>query len=143
MRGTVLKQLGRVNEALEEFRTATQLNGEMAEAFLSLAQILQQQGDEAGSTSARAEAGRLTQRKADSQASAFALNAGQERLKKGDRAGAIAGFREAVRLDGTNARAHFALALLLEQAGATVEARRHFDEAHRLAPYLVRPEKKR
>jgi Flp pilus assembly protein TadD len=115
----------------------------MAEAFVSLAQTLQQQGDEAGARSARAQAERLSRRKADAQASAFAVSAGQDRLKKGDRAGAIAQFREAVRLDSTNARAHFALALALEQSGAAAEASRHFDEAHRLAPYLVRPEKKR
>jgi Flp pilus assembly protein TadD len=143
MRGTVLKQLGRRDEALDEFKRATELNPEMTEAFVSLAQTLQQLGDETGARSARLEAERLTRRKADAQASQFALSTGQERLKKGDRNAAIAQFREAVRLDATNARAHFALAIALSDAGATKEADTHFDEAQRLAPYLVRPEKKR
>jgi Flp pilus assembly protein TadD len=115
----------------------------MAEAHLSLAQALQQRGDVDGARVARAEADRLNQRKADAQASAFALSAGQQKLKAGDHSAAIAQFREAIRLAHDNAQAHFALALALEQAGAATEARRHFEEAKRLAPYLRRPEKTR
>jgi Flp pilus assembly protein TadD len=85
----------------------------------------------------------LSRRKADAQASTFAFSTGQERLKQGDRDGAIAQFREAIRLDAANARAHLALALALEERGERAAARRHFEAAHRLAPYLVRPEKDR
>jgi Flp pilus assembly protein TadD len=139
MLGTVLKQLGRANEAVEEFRAAIKSDGEMAEAYLSLAQMLQQQGDVAGANRARADADRLNQRKADTQASAFALSVGQQKIDAGDLAGGVAQFREAIRLAADNARAHYALALALEKSGARDEARRHFAEAQRLAPYLRRP----
>ena len=55
-------------------------------------------------------------------------------------AGAIDGFREAVRLDPANADAHLQLARALERAGAPDEARAAFAEARRLAPWLEIPE---
>jgi Flp pilus assembly protein TadD len=54
-------------------------------------------------------------------------------------AGAIEQFREAIRLAPDNPRAHYQLALALRRSGAAQEARRHFAEAHRLAPYLTPP----
>ena len=113
----------------------------MAEAHQSLAQVLQQKGDPEGARLARSAADRLNRRKADAQASTFALGVGQQKLEAGDRKAAIAQFREAVRLDAGNPRAHVALALALDAAGEKTEARRHFDDAQRLAPYLRRPEK--
>jgi len=44
-----------------------------------------------------------------------------------------------VRLAPENAQAHFHLALALRKQGARAEARRHFHEAQRLAPYLEPP----
>jgi protein O-GlcNAc transferase len=61
-------------------------------------------------------------------------------LKDHDAAGALDRFREAVRLDPENAQAHFQLALALAARGARDEARAHFQQAHRLAPYLHAPE---
>jgi Tfp pilus assembly protein PilF len=139
----VLKGLGRTSEALEGFRTAVRFDPDMAEAHLSLAQVLQQQGDAEGARVAGAEADRLNRRKADSQAAAFAVGVGRQKLESGDRPGAIAQFREAVRLDPSSAKAHLALASALEAAGAHDEARRHYVEAQRLAPYVRGPEKPR
>ena len=64
-------------------------------------------------------------------------------LKRGDRAGAIEQFREAVRLAGDSAAAHQALALALQQAGAVQEAKRHFDEARKLSRRTRGPETSR
>jgi Flp pilus assembly protein TadD len=54
-------------------------------------------------------------------------------MKNGDRAGAIAQFREALRLADDNAGAHYALADALKQAGATAEALRHLELAKKLS----------
>jgi eukaryotic-like serine/threonine-protein kinase len=101
-----------------------------------MAQLLRQKGDAGAADAAEREADRLNRRKADEQAAAFALSVGRQKVKAGDRPGAIAQFREALRLAPDNAQAHYALALLLEQAGALAESRRHFAEAKRLAPHL-------
>jgi Flp pilus assembly protein TadD len=78
----------------------------------------------------------LTREKADAQAAAFALAAGQASAAGGDRAKALASLREAVRLDPASARAHYELARVLKQAGAAREAARHLAQARRLAPWL-------
>jgi Flp pilus assembly protein TadD len=49
----------------------------------------------------------------------------------------VASLREAVRLAPALADAHLQLARALEAQGASVEARRHLEEARRLAPWLV------
>jgi Flp pilus assembly protein TadD len=103
---------------------------------------LTQLGDVEGARVARTEAERLNRRKADAQASVFAVSDGQRKLLAGDRAGAIARFREAVKLSPVNASAHAALAKVLEQIGEAAEARRHFAAARKLravAPPEIRP----
>jgi Flp pilus assembly protein TadD len=64
---------------------------------------------------------------------------GRQRLRANDLDGAIAQFREAVRLAADNPQAHYQLALALRARGEVGDARRHFDEASRLAPYLKPP----
>jgi tetratricopeptide (TPR) repeat protein len=138
MRATVLKQQGRLDDAIAGFREAIRHQPASAEAHLSLGQALQQKRDPAAAASL-AEADRLNKKKADGQAAAFALSAGRGKMGKGDVAGAIASFREAVRLAPESAEAHFQLALALRKQGARAEARQHFEEAHRLAPWLEPP----
>jgi Flp pilus assembly protein TadD len=101
--------------------------------------LLKQTADAKGAAAAFAEAERLNQRKADAQASTFAVGVGREKLKAGDVAGAIERFREAIRMAPDNPQAHFQLALALERSGARAQARVHFAEARRLAPYLQPP----
>jgi tetratricopeptide (TPR) repeat protein len=132
MLGTVLKGLGREADAIAEFQAAIAANPELPEAHLSLSQALQQRGDAQGAARARAEADRLNRRKADAQASTFALSAGRRLLEAGNRDAALAQFREAVRLSPDNADAHLALAESLKASGASVEARKHLEEARRL-----------
>jgi Flp pilus assembly protein TadD len=141
MLGTVLKQQGKVDEALAEFRLAIQQH-DSAEPHLNIGQILQQRGDREGAAAAFAEAERLNKKKADAQAAAFAASAGRSKLAKGDLAGAVASFRNAVRLGPEDAQAHYQLALALRKSGARAEARREMAEARRLAPYLQDPEEK-
>jgi len=140
MLGTVLKQLGKSDEALAELRETVRLQPRSAEAQLSIGQILRQRGDTAGASSAFAEADRLRKLKADDQAATFAVSAGLKKLAAKDLTGAIASFREAVRLAPEHAQAQYQLGLALQKAGASVEARKHLAEARRLAPYLASPD---
>ena len=139
MLGTVLKQQGRLEEALAQFREAI-VRLDSAEPHLGIGQILQQRGDREGAAAAFAEAERLNQKKADVQAAAFAASAGRSKLASGDVPGAIASFRVAVRLAPEDAQAHYQLGLALRRTGALGEARRELAAARRLAPYLQDPE---
>ena len=141
MLGTVLKQQGKVDDALAEFRLAIEKR-DSAEPHLNIGQILQQRGDRDGAAAAFADAQRLNKRKADAQAAAFAASAGRSKLGHGNLAGAVASFREAVRLAPEDAQARYQLALALRKSGARTEARREMAEARRLAPYLQDPEEK-
>jgi Flp pilus assembly protein TadD len=67
------------------------------------------------------------------------VSVGNRKLKEGDLAGAIAQYREAIRLAADNPQAHYQLAILLARRGNRDEARREFEEARRLAPYLQLP----
>ena len=139
MLGTVLRQKGAATEALAEFRATIAYRPTSAEAHLSLGQMLAQMGQAEAAAASLAEAERLNARKADAQASTFAVAVGAEKIKSNDLAGAIDKFREAIRLAPENARAHYQLGLALERTGAQAEAKAHFTEAERLAPYLTSP----
>jgi len=139
MLGTVLRQQRRPEDALAQFREAVRLMPTLAEAHLSLGQVLQQQGDQPAAAAAFAEAERLNRRKADAQASTLAVGAARTLLQRGNLAAAGAKLREALALADDNFEAHYELGRLLERLGKRDEARRHFEEAYRLAPYLRPP----
>ena len=121
-------------------RQTIRLNSSSAEAHTTLAQLLREKHDEEGAAAALAQAERLNRRKADAQASVFAVNAGVNELKKPDVPAAIAKFRDAIALAPDNAQAHFQLALALRRVGKPEEARAEFEAARRLAPYLRSPQ---
>jgi tetratricopeptide (TPR) repeat protein len=77
MLGTVLRQLGDSQSALAQFREAIRLRPSSPEAHLSLGQLLQQHGDASAAGAAFEEAQRLRQKKADVEASTFAVGAGR------------------------------------------------------------------
>jgi tetratricopeptide (TPR) repeat protein len=137
--GTVLRQQGDIDGAVAEFRETIRIQPASAEAYLSLGQALLRKKDREGSAAALAEADRLNRMKVDRQAAIFAVDLGKRRLGEGDVRGAIDSLREAVRLAPDLAEAHLQLALALDRQGASAEARQHFDEARRLAPYLRTP----
>ena len=86
MLGTVLKQEGRLDQALAEFRQALKYEPDSAEAHLSIGQVLRQQNDLAGADQAFAAADRLNKRKADAQAAAFASSGRRQPLKRPEEA---------------------------------------------------------
>jgi Flp pilus assembly protein TadD len=140
MLGTVLRQQGRTDEALAELRETVRLQPRSAEAQLSIGQMLRQRGNAAGAAAAFAEAERLNALKANDQAATFAVSAGLKKLAAKDLPGAIASFREAVRLAPEHAQAQYQLGLALQKVGQTVEARRYLAEARRLASWLAPPD---
>ena len=95
MLGTVLKQQGALSQAVSSFRESLKFQPNSAEAHRSLGQTLKQLGQHDAAEAELAEADRLNQRTADAQASTFAVSVGVQKLKAGDRAGAIERFREA------------------------------------------------
>jgi tetratricopeptide (TPR) repeat protein len=136
MLGTVLQQQGDAEGALAAFRKAVELDPGSAEARLGLAQLLRRRGEAEAAGAQLREAERLRRRQADRQAAAFAIDLGKRRLAARDLPGAAESFREAVRLYPEDPQAHLHLAHALEKQGLAGEARRHRDEAYRLAPYL-------
>ena len=139
MLGTILRQQGRAADAVAEFRRTIALEPRTAEAHLSLGQMLERSGDTAGASAALAEAERLNALKASEQAAAFALSRGSEKLRQGEVRAAITELKDAVRQAPTLARAHYQLALALRRQGAAADARAHFAEARRLAPWIEIP----
>jgi Tfp pilus assembly protein PilF len=101
--------------------------------------MLERSGDTAGASAALAEAARLNAQKADEQAAAFALSRGADKLRQGEVRAAITELKEAVRLAPRLARAHYQLALALRRDKAQADARAHFAEARRLAPWIEIP----
>src|SRR5258708_15459028 len=139
MLGTVLKQQGKEDDALAQFGETVRLQPRSAEAHLSIGQILRQRGDAAGAGAALAEADRLRKLTGDDQAATFAVSAGLKKLAAKDLTGAIASFREAVRLAPEHAQAPYQLRLALHEAGATMEARPPLAAARRLRPSPAPP----
>ena len=131
---------GRVAGRLAHFKQAITYRPQSAEAHRSLGQALGQTGTGQAAAAELAEADRLDRRTADAQASTFAVSVGVQKLKANDTAGAIAQFRDAIRLADDNPQAHYQLALALRRIGERAEAQTHFDEARRLAPYLTVPD---
>jgi tetratricopeptide (TPR) repeat protein len=139
MLATVLKQLGSPEAAIAELKKTIDLQPSMAEAHLSLGQLLQQQGRPDEARAALEQARVLNQRKADAQASTFAVSVGNRKLSAGDLAGAIAQYRHAITLADDNPQAHYRLAVALSRRGARAEAQREYEKARALAPYLQPP----
>ena len=140
MLGTVLRQLGDADGAINEFRETIRLQPASAEAQLSLGQMLQRRGDRDGAAAAFAEAGRLNQKKADVQASTFAVGVGRAQIKAGDIAAAVAEFERAVTLASDNFEAHYELAKAFTALGRRELANAALAEARRLAPRVHFPD---
>lgn len=127
--GNALLGIGRLAEALEQFRDAVRLEPDAAPAHNNLAAVLVSAGlaDEA--------AMHYRQAIALDPASAFAHNGfGVLLLGQGDVEGAIAQLSEAVRLEPRDAQAHNNLGIAWQKSGRLAPAITHYREAARLAP---------
>lgn len=124
--GFVLSRLGRYREAKEQLIVAAQLRPESNEAHYRLALVLRKLGD-----NLRADQElRLFERKKkeglQQTISANSLARANERLAKGDSAGAISEYQDALRRDSSNALAHNQLGLLLLGKGQATGAESEF-----------------
>jgi Flp pilus assembly protein TadD len=134
--GTVLKQMNQLPEAAQELREAIRLQPQFAPAHTTLAAVLRQMGDTAGAQ-AESEAGNtLAKEKTDLQGATFATNSGKRLLNAGDVEGAIAQFRNAIKLAPSYAQAHYQLALALSRKGEKAAAAEEFAKAGQLDPKL-------
>lgn len=122
MLGSVLKQDGKSQEAADALRRSIALDPGQPGNHVNLASVLIELGDKEGAARERRTAAELSRAATTRQKERFALDSGKLLLQRGQFAGAIAQFRNAVAADPNDAAAHQALADALAQSGAKAEA---------------------
>jgi Flp pilus assembly protein TadD len=139
--GSVLRQKGDLDGALQELRTAVELDPKDAGAHQALGTVLRQKHDLQGAAEEFRQAETLNKALMNTQAATLATNAGAKQLRQADLEGAINQFNNALKLAPDYAPAHYQLALALEQKGDLDRARAEFNKAHQLDPHLQAPRK--
>jgi len=134
--GTVLKQMNQLAEAAQALREAIRIQPGFAPAHTTLAAVLRQMGDTAGAQAESELGNTLAKEKTDLQGATFATNSGKRLLNAGDLDGAIAQFRNAIKLAPSYAEAHYQLALALSRKGEQAAAAEEFHQAAALDPKL-------
>src|SRR6185503_20199195 len=134
--GTVLQQQGKFDEAIAACRQALRYAPNAPEIHNTLGTALRQKGDMESARTEFQEAARLNKKKSDMQAAMFAINTGIARLKEGNIDAAIERLEAAIKLDPTNAQAHYNLAKALQQKGQREAARAAYQRARQLDPRL-------
>ena len=119
--GELLRQAGRLDEALAQFRKAVAVEPENAAAHCDLGNILAAQGkpDEALNEYERALA-------LDGRYAPALYGLGTVREQRGDKQAAISSWREALAVDPKYAEAHLRLAHALSARGENAEALKHW-----------------
>src|SRR5262245_8744384 len=136
--GSVLKARKDWKGAAEALRRAIALRPDSPTHY-SLAQVLQQSGDDAGAKAEFAESERLRQRtEADQQASVLTA-VGTRKLDDGDPQAALDLFRRATAASDQYAPAFYQMGRALQRLGNAEEAREAFSRAAKLNPGLVAP----
>jgi len=127
--GQILRQQGRLDEAVAHFTEAVRIKPGSPEAHRNLRLALSDQGKLDEALASLSEEVRLNPGSADSQAElGFALS------RVGKTEEAIPHYLEALRLNPDSAEVHNALGYALAGGGKTVESIQHFREAMRLKP---------
>jgi tetratricopeptide (TPR) repeat protein len=127
--GRVLRQQGRLDEAVAHFTEAVRIRSASPEAHHDLWLALSDQGKFDEALASLSETVRLNPGRADNQAE---LGVALSRLGKTGEA--IPHYLEALRLNPDSAEVHNALGIALSGGGKTVEGSQHFKEAIRLKP---------
>ncbi|MGC1649143.1 MAG: tetratricopeptide repeat protein, partial [Candidatus Sulfotelmatobacter sp.] len=138
--GTVFKQQGKLPEAAASLREAIRLQPDFAGAHTTLAAVLRQMGDAQGAAEEAKAGASITASSNNLQSATFATNSGKRMLGAGDRDGAIAQFRSAIRSEPNYAAAHYQLGLALRQQGQKDQAEKEFQRAVELDPHLTVPQ---
>jgi tetratricopeptide (TPR) repeat protein len=130
IRGSLLAQLGRNDEALASYERATQLDPQHAPAWAGLATLAARRNDLAGAVELFDKASGLSPN-----TSTWAYSAGQLAFAVGDQAGAERRLREVVQRFPGHAGARNDLAWILAEQGKDLDtALRLAEEAQRLDP---------
>jgi tetratricopeptide (TPR) repeat protein len=136
--GSVLKSRRDWNQAAGALRRAIAIRPNPSTHY-TLAQVLQQSGDEVGARAEFAESERLRQRaEADQRASVW-TTVGTQKLDAGDFTAALDLFRRATTASDRYAPAFYQMGRALQGLGRDREAREAFSRAATLNPGLVPP----
>lgn len=130
--GLALKSLGRMAEAMEQFRAAVAIRPDLPAPHNNLGNLLLRQGRLPEATAEFEQALRLAPDDAD-----VRNNLANALLRSGRRDAAITEFEQALRLQPDHVEAHNNLGNALAQSGRLAEAIPHYETALRLQPDYV------
>ncbi len=136
--GSVLKARKDWRGAADALRRAIALRSDSPTHY-TLAQVLQQSGDEGGARVEFAESERLRQQAEANQQASVWTTVGTQKLDGGDPAGALDLFRRATGVSDQYAPAYYQMGRALRRLGKDREAREAFSRAEALNPGLVAP----
>lgn len=136
--GSVLKARREWKGAAHALRRAIVIHPDPSTHY-TLAQVLQQSGDEAGAKAEFAESERLRQRTEQDQQASVLTTVGTQRLDAGDFEAALDLFRRATTASDRYAPALYQMGRALQALGRDREAREAFSRARALNPGLVPP----
>jgi tetratricopeptide (TPR) repeat protein len=139
--GAVLKARRDWDGAANSLRRAIALRPDPATHY-TLAQVLQQAGDETGARTHFAEAERLRLRAEQEQQASVWTSVGTQKLDAGDLASALDLFRRATSVNDEYAPAYYQMGRTLERLGEEEASRKAFARAAALNPSLVSPLKR-
>jgi len=120
--GSVLKQLNRRDEAVTALRKAVELLPSQPGPHLTLAGVLAEQGKREEATAERKVAAELSRTAVSRQRATFSTNAGNQLMQRGEIAGAVGRYQEAIVADPSFAEAHRQLAVAYVRQGRTADA---------------------
>jgi tetratricopeptide (TPR) repeat protein len=123
--------------AAASLRRAIALKPDLSAAHYTLAQVLQQAGDETGARTHFAEAERIRQRTQLEQEAGVWTSVGIQKLETGDLAGALDQFKRATAVFDGYAPAHYQMGRTLQRLGQHDAARAAFATAAKLNPSLA------
>jgi len=119
---------------------AIRLESDFAGAHTTLAAVLRQLGDTAGSSGRKSGRRRDQQEENRFAGATFATNSGRRLRNAGDLEGAISQFQAAIRAMPSYALAHYELGVALSQKGQKDEAAGEYRKAAELDPQLAPPQ---
>jgi Tfp pilus assembly protein PilF len=131
--GSTLGQLGKLDAAAAEFRTALQLDPHMAPAHTLLGVALRRQGDRLGALAQFRKAVQIDPNDAESE-----YDLGMELKSLGDSAGAIAAFQKAIASKPDFEKAHYGLGIALRAQGQAEAGKKELEQVNALHDFRTR-----
>jgi protein O-GlcNAc transferase len=120
--GSVENHLDKLPEAANALQEAIRQRPDQPDPYLTLGAVLVKQNQPEQAAAQRRKAAELMRINMNRQRAEVSCNSGNDLLKEGKVADAVAAFRDAVSFDPGDAQAHLGLANALEEQGETAEA---------------------